>query len=166
MWPLLGTVSIATESKLYQCHRSYSDTDVTAGETYRYTISAYDAAGNESDQSVCKDVVAVDACILYIRADASSYGAGDGSDWNNAYSGFDEIDWENETIKPGTIIYFSGGNYTSSIIPQKSGDNSAQLSLKERFPMIMARILVGTLRWIQQHILWMEPKLVRHPENT
>jgi chitodextrinase len=109
---------------------SYSDTDVTAGETYRYTISAYDAAGNESDQSVCKDVVAVDACILYIRADASSYGAGDGSDWNNAYSGFDEIDWENEMIKPGTIIYFSGGNYTSSIIPQKSGDNSAPIIIK------------------------------------
>ena len=65
----------------------------------------------------------VSAANYYVRPDGGSYGSEDGSDWNNAFDGFDDVQWGSSPgqVGAGDILYVAGGNYTSTLEPQTSG---------------------------------------------
>ena len=69
---------------------SYSDTGLTAGTTYAYTVSAYDAAGNESAQSAGVNVATpiVHAAAARLRANPTTITSGQSSTltWDTYYT--------------------------------------------------------------------------------
>jgi hypothetical protein len=68
------------------------------------------------------------AATYHVRPDGGSYGKGDGSDWNNALSGFSNIPWSK--AGPGTTIYIAGGDYRQSLNIQASGNSSSYLRIR------------------------------------
>jgi len=69
----------------------------------------------------------VSAANYYVRPDGGNYGSEDGSDWNNAFDGFDDVVWGSGLGKVGAgdILYATGGDYTSSINVTASGTSDS-----------------------------------------
>ena len=63
---------------------------------------------------------------FYVRATGGESGS-DGSDWNNAFDGFGDVQWGNELGKVGAgdILYVAGGTYASSLIAEVSGTDES-----------------------------------------
>ena len=53
---------------------------------------------------------------LYVRPEGQTYGTGDGSSWDNAFSGFSSVLWGDGTghVGAGDTLYISGGSSTGS----------------------------------------------------
>lgn len=62
---------------------------------------------------------------LYVRPTGS--GAGNGSDWNNAFNGFGDVTWGSGAgqVGAGDVLYVAGGNYSGNLSPQASGTGTA-----------------------------------------
>lgn len=65
----------------------------------------------------------------HVRPNGENYGTGDGSDWDNAFGGFDAINWE--IIKPGDALYMAGGLYSGErLYIETSGTEGNPISVK------------------------------------
>lgn len=56
----------------------------------------------------------VSAEDLYVRPNGGNYGSEDGSDWSNAFDGFNDVQWGSGTGKVGAgdTLWIAGGTYT------------------------------------------------------
>jgi len=64
----------------------------------------------------------------YVRPDGGNYGSEDGSDWNNAFNGFTDINWA--SINPGDVVWLAGGTYTQELNPEASGLSELRIFIK------------------------------------
>lgn len=76
---------------------SYQFAGLTENTQYTLEVSAVDETGNESGKASIN--VTTSALVYYVRPSGSSYGTGEGLSYENAWSGFAEIDWEAVTGK-------------------------------------------------------------------
>jgi hypothetical protein len=65
---------------------------------------------------------------LYVRPNGGSYGAENGSDWNNAFDGFGDVAWA--SLSPGDTLWVAGGTYTQELRPTKSGSPGAPIAFR------------------------------------
>lgn len=68
------------------------------------------------------------AANYYVRPNGGSYGAKNGSDWNNAFDGFSSIPWSR--IAPGDTIWVAGGTYTQNLSPAASGSAGKPIAIR------------------------------------
>ncbi len=65
--------------------------------------------------------------------DNSAAGSNNGSDWNNAWTNFSNINWA--SVSPGDFIYISGGStsktYTQTLTVGKSGTSGLPITIKK-----------------------------------
>jgi hypothetical protein len=73
--------------------------------------------------------IAAEAENLYLRSDAT--GANDGSDWQNAWTDFEQVQWGGELGKlgAGDTLWVAGGTYKQGIVPKASGGDNAARSI-------------------------------------
>src|ERR1700694_2000908 len=63
---------------------------------------------------------------FFVRAGAS--GANDGSDWNNAWTGWSSINWG--SIRAGDTVYVAGGRYTGMLRIGASGTAGNMITIQ------------------------------------
>jgi Bacterial Ig domain len=68
------------------------------------------------------------AANFYVRPNGGDYGAENGTDWSNAFDGFNDIAWA--SISPGDTVWVAGGTYTQSLAPGKSGTAGARIAVR------------------------------------
>ena len=66
---------------------------------------------------------------FYVRSGAS--GANNGSDWNNAWKECSSIVWGGSSgVNAGDTVYLAGGNYSTTLVPNTSGNSSAWITVQ------------------------------------
>ena len=114
---------------------NYNDNGLSASTAYTYTVSAYDAAGNNSSQSSSASATtqanAGASGNIYIAQNAT--GSNNGSSCANAYavSFFNtSSNWGNGTgkISPGTTVHLCG-TITSQLVGQGSGTSGSPITI-------------------------------------
>jgi chitodextrinase len=105
---------------------SYSDPGLSANTQYSYTIAAYDAAGNTSNQ--CAPVNATtsagsaEAKIFYVDAAIGN----DSYDGLSLQTAWKTITKANSTLEAGDIVLIRGGTYSGTYInPANSGTSDS-----------------------------------------
>jgi hypothetical protein len=73
-------------------------------------------------------VVPCHAANWFVRPNGGTYGAENGTDWNNAFDGFADIAWAG--INPGDTIWVAGGVYTQDLVPAKSGTSGSRVAIQ------------------------------------
>jgi hypothetical protein len=100
---------------------AYSDIGLAASTAYSYTVSAYDAAGNNSAQSSAASATTQSVGTggnWYVRSGAT----GNGTSWASAWGNVTSIAWS--SIQPGDTVWIAGGSY-GNLVPGKSGTGDA-----------------------------------------
>lgn len=74
----------------------------------------------------------VSAEDLYVRPNGGNYGSEDGSDWSNAFDGFNDVQWGSGTGKVGAgdTLWIAGGTYTQYLNSKTNGTVSQRLYIK------------------------------------
>jgi len=69
---------------------------------------------------------------LFVRPNGGSYGAEDGSDWDNAFNGFSDVVWGASAgqLGAGDTLWIAAGTYTQSVVIKGSGTSGNPITLK------------------------------------
>lgn len=67
------------------------------------------------------------AANWYVRPNGGSYGSENGTDWNNAFDGFNGISWG--SVSCGDTVWVAGGTYTQTFTPAKVCTSGGRLSI-------------------------------------
>jgi hypothetical protein len=70
---------------------------------------------------------------LYVRPDGGSYGTETGTDWNNAFDGFGNVQFGSGAGKAGAgdTLFIAGGKYTSDLEPTVDGSANSPVVIKK-----------------------------------
>ncbi len=76
--------------------------------------------------------ISVDSKHYYVRPDGGNYGNEDGSSWANAFDGFNDVVWGNNTgqVGAGDVLYVSAGNYYQPLIVGISGVSGNRVTVR------------------------------------
>lgn len=69
----------------------------------------------------------------YVRPSGGSYGAEDGSGYENAWDGFANIDWTGSGVQPGDTLYICG-THTEALTVGGSGSSGFPITLRGDYP--------------------------------
>lgn len=110
-----------------QASFSWTDTGETPGTSCYYRLIASNSVGVA--YSVTRNVVVsetITGSTWFI--DKAATGAGNGTNWANAWPNFSSIAWNN--LQPGATVWIAPGNYDEIVYVAASGSSNAPITFK------------------------------------
>lgn len=74
----------------------------------------------------------VSAKNMYVRPNGATYGSGNGTSWDNAWSGFGAVAWGSGTtqLAPGDTLFVAAGNYTTAFTAGGNGSAVSPITVR------------------------------------
>lgn len=74
----------------------------------------------------------VSAKNMYVRPNGATYGSGNGTSWDNAWSGFGAVAWGSGTtqLAAGDTLYVAAGNYTTAFTAGGNGSAASPITVR------------------------------------